>query len=147
MIVLADLWTARDSIVKKIEELIKTELKSVPSEKKFRFLDQLNYDLGHIIGSNYKKMKLDHKKASTIPKWVKTGYSFIPYFDHFGRPNIIPRRRPNIIPRRPFDQKRFEECDFQPPGFYGNQYYLAFIQGCKSVEGNTEDICFSATDK
>jgi hypothetical protein len=79
--------------MKKIEGLIKAELKSVPPEKKFQFLDQLNYDLGHLIGSNYKKMNLDHKKASEIPKWVKTGYSFIPYFDHFGRPNIIPRRK------------------------------------------------------
>jgi hypothetical protein len=34
-----------------------------------------------------------------------------------------------------------------PGGDKGDQYYRAFIHGCKSVEGNTEDIRMSATDK
>lgn len=42
----------------------------------------------------------------------------------------------------PFDHDRNEECRDK-----GNQYYRAFIHGCMSVEGNTEDICVSATDK
>jgi hypothetical protein len=41
----------------------------------------------------------------------------------------------------PFDHDRNEECKDK-----GNQYYEAFIQGCKSVEGNTEEICETATD-
>ncbi|HZD36363.1 MAG TPA: hypothetical protein VE130_14265 [Nitrososphaeraceae archaeon] len=47
----------------------------------------------------------------------------------------------------PFDQKRFKECDFQPPGFYGNQYYLGFIAGCRDGAGNGQDVCENFTDK
>lgn len=42
----------------------------------------------------------------------------------------------------PFDYDRNEECRDK-----GNQYYRAFIHGCKSVEGNTEGICVSTTDR
>jgi hypothetical protein len=41
----------------------------------------------------------------------------------------------------PFNHDRNEECKDK-----GNQYYRAFIHGCKSVEGNTEDTCETATD-
>ena len=41
----------------------------------------------------------------------------------------------------PFNHDRYEDCKDK-----GNQYYCAFIHGCKSVEGNTEDTCESATD-
>jgi len=42
----------------------------------------------------------------------------------------------------PFDYDRSEECRDK-----GNQYYRAFIHGCKSVEGNTEDTCVNTTDR
>ena len=38
----------------------------------------------------------------------------------------------------PFNQKTFEKC--------GDIYYIKFIKGCLSVEGNTKDICESAAD-
>lgn len=41
----------------------------------------------------------------------------------------------------PFNHDRNEECKDK-----GNQYYRAFIEGCKSVEGNTEETCEIATD-
>ncbi|MGH9952795.1 MAG: hypothetical protein ACRD5J_14315 [Nitrososphaeraceae archaeon] len=41
----------------------------------------------------------------------------------------------------PFDHERNEECEDK-----GNQYYRAFIHGCASVEGNTEEICENFTD-
>ena len=43
---------------------------------------------------------------------------------------------------RPFKQYKFEDCEgerFKKDG--KNQYYEGFIDGCKSVEGNTEEIC------
>jgi hypothetical protein len=42
-----------------------------------------------------------------------------------------------------FNQDRNEECGSDK----GDQYYRAFIHGCKSVEGNTEDICEAFTDE
>jgi hypothetical protein len=41
----------------------------------------------------------------------------------------------------PFNHDRNEECKAK-----GNQYYRAFIEGCKAVEGNTEDTWERATD-
>lgn len=40
-----------------------------------------------------------------------------------------------------FDHDRNRECEDK-----GNQYYRAFIHGCKVVEGNTEEVCENATD-
>jgi hypothetical protein len=41
----------------------------------------------------------------------------------------------------PFDHERNSGCDD-----YGRAYYEGFIDGCVSVEGNTGDVCESATD-
>ena len=41
----------------------------------------------------------------------------------------------------PFDRERYEECKAA-----ASSYYHGFINGCMSVEGNTRDICESATD-
>jgi hypothetical protein len=38
----------------------------------------------------------------------------------------------------PFSQELYEMC--------GDTYYNAYIKGCMSVEGNTRDVCESATD-
>jgi hypothetical protein len=38
----------------------------------------------------------------------------------------------------PFNSRTFEKC--------GHDYYKGFIKGCTSVEGNTKDVCESATD-
>ena len=38
----------------------------------------------------------------------------------------------------PFSQELFKMC--------GDTYTNAFIEGCMSVEGNTKDVCESATD-
>jgi hypothetical protein len=38
----------------------------------------------------------------------------------------------------PFSQELYEMC--------GDTYSDAYIEGCKSVEGNSEEICESATD-
>jgi hypothetical protein len=38
----------------------------------------------------------------------------------------------------PFSQELFEIC--------GNTYHDAYIEGCMSVEGNTREVCESATD-
>jgi hypothetical protein len=38
----------------------------------------------------------------------------------------------------PFSQNTFDKC--------GDDYYQGFLEGCKSVNGNTENICESATD-
>jgi hypothetical protein len=38
----------------------------------------------------------------------------------------------------PFSQELYEMC--------GDTYYDAFIDGCMSAEGNTRDVCESATD-
>ena len=38
----------------------------------------------------------------------------------------------------PFSQELFEMC--------GNTYHDAYIEGCMSVQGNTRDVCESATD-
>jgi hypothetical protein len=40
-----------------------------------------------------------------------------------------------------FSQELYEFC-----GEYGEEYYQGFIDGCMSVEGNTRDVCESATD-
>lgn len=40
-----------------------------------------------------------------------------------------------------YNQDKGDECKDK-----GNQYYVAFIYGCLSVEGNTKDVCESATD-
>ena len=43
----------------------------------------------------------------------------------------------------PFNQELYEQC-----GEVGgaDAYYEGFIEGCMSVEGNTKDVCESATD-
>ena len=38
----------------------------------------------------------------------------------------------------PFNQRTFDNC--------GNDYYQGFLEGCMSVEGNSRDVCESATD-
>ncbi|MGH9985627.1 MAG: hypothetical protein ACRD8W_16915 [Nitrososphaeraceae archaeon] len=38
----------------------------------------------------------------------------------------------------PFSQELYEMC--------GDTYHNAFIEGCMSVEGNTEEICENVTD-
>lgn len=38
----------------------------------------------------------------------------------------------------PFSHELYEMC--------GDTYYDAYIEGCMSVEGNTRDVCESATD-
>jgi hypothetical protein len=38
----------------------------------------------------------------------------------------------------PFNSRTFDKC--------GHDYYNGFIKGCTSVEGNTKDVCESATD-
>jgi hypothetical protein len=38
----------------------------------------------------------------------------------------------------PFSQEIYDIC--------GKTYYDAFIEGCMSVEGNTREVCESATD-
>lgn len=38
----------------------------------------------------------------------------------------------------PFNQRTFNNCD--------DDYYQGFLEGCMSVEGNTRDVCESATD-
>ena len=42
---------------------------------------------------------------------------------------------------RPFDHEKYEECKAA-----ASSYYHGFINGCMSVEGNTREICESATD-
>ena len=99
-----------DSILKEIENLVNVSIRSIPSEKKLQFLDEINNGLGILIASKYQKMKLGYKKAS-LPEWMyrqtmgktKEGTEIIrrttpdvtslPYFDHFGKPNIVPRQR------------------------------------------------------
>ena len=38
----------------------------------------------------------------------------------------------------PFNQRTYDNC--------GVQYYQGFIEGCMSVDGNSSDVCESATD-
>jgi hypothetical protein len=52
----------------------------------------------------------------------------------------------------PFDHSEFKKCEALSssiePELEGESstYYEAFIEGCLSVEGNTEEVCESATD-
>ena len=41
----------------------------------------------------------------------------------------------------PFDHEKYEDCKAA-----ASSYYHGFINGCMSVEGNTREICESATD-
>ena len=41
----------------------------------------------------------------------------------------------------PYDHERGSACSE-----YGRAYCIGFIVGCVTVEGNTEEICESATD-
>jgi hypothetical protein len=46
---------------------------------------------------------------------------------------------------KPFEVNTNKMCErFSDDG--KNPYYEGFIDGCKSVEGNTEEICENATD-
>jgi hypothetical protein len=45
----------------------------------------------------------------------------------------------------PFSQDKYDECGGSQ-GAGNNAYYNGFVAGCLSVEGNTADICESATD-
>jgi hypothetical protein len=38
----------------------------------------------------------------------------------------------------PFNQRTYDNC--------GDQYHQGFIDGCMSVDGNSRDVCESATD-
>lgn len=44
----------------------------------------------------------------------------------------------------PFSQPTYDHCGDEPGG--ADAYYKGFIDGCMAVEGNTRDICESATD-
>jgi hypothetical protein len=44
----------------------------------------------------------------------------------------------------PFSQSTYDHCGDEPGG--ADAYYEGFIDGCMVVEGNTRDICESATD-
>ena len=47
----------------------------------------------------------------------------------------------------PFDRGNYDSCErFRSDNDGKNPYYEGFIDGCRSVEGNTEEICESATD-
>lgn len=43
----------------------------------------------------------------------------------------------------PFSQGTYDHCG---EGNGDDDYYSGFIDGCMSVEGNTRDVCESATD-
>lgn len=44
----------------------------------------------------------------------------------------------------PFSQDTYDHCGDEIGG--DDAYYLGFIDSCMSVEGNTRDVCESATD-
>lgn len=44
---------------------------------------------------------------------------------------------------RPFSQGTYDHCG---EGNGDDDYYEGFIDGCMSVQGNTRDVCESATD-
>jgi hypothetical protein len=44
----------------------------------------------------------------------------------------------------PFSQGTYDHCGDEVGG--DDAYYNGFIDGCMSVEGNTRDVCESATD-
>lgn len=44
----------------------------------------------------------------------------------------------------PFSQATYSHCGDEPGG--RDAYYDGFIDGCISVEGNSRDLCESATD-
>lgn len=47
----------------------------------------------------------------------------------------------------PFDRGNYDPCERFRDEYNGkNPYYEGFVDGCRSVEGNTEKICESATD-
>ncbi len=49
----------------------------------------------------------------------------------------------------PFSQGTYDHCGEEEGGDDeggDDAYYEGFIDGCKSVEGNTRDVCESATD-
>jgi hypothetical protein len=58
-----------DDTIKEIEHLIKSAVRSVPSENKFEFLDKMNKQLGQLIASNYERMNMGHEGAS-YPDWL-----------------------------------------------------------------------------
>lgn len=44
----------------------------------------------------------------------------------------------------PFSQPTWDHCGDEEGG--DDAYYKGFIKGCMSVEGNSNDVCESATD-
>lgn len=44
----------------------------------------------------------------------------------------------------PFSQATYDHCGEEEGG--ADAYYEGFIDGCISIEGNTRDVCESATD-
>jgi hypothetical protein len=44
----------------------------------------------------------------------------------------------------PFSEPTYDHCGDDAGG--DDAYYKGFIDGCMSVEGNTKDVCESATD-
>jgi hypothetical protein len=46
----------------------------------------------------------------------------------------------------PFDRGDYDSCERFRDDNNGENPYEGFIDGCKSVDGNTEEICESATD-
>jgi hypothetical protein len=46
----------------------------------------------------------------------------------------------------PFERDAFTDNCGSTKNLEDNRYYQGFIDGCMSVEGNTKDICETATD-
>jgi hypothetical protein len=44
----------------------------------------------------------------------------------------------------PFSRETYDHCGEEEGG--DDAYYNGFINGCMSIEGNTRDVCESATD-
>jgi hypothetical protein len=116
-----------DDTFKKVEHLLESVVKSVPREKKFQFLYEMNERLEGLIASNLDRMKMGHKSAP-YPGWlfkqtigktkdgtkitttVRPDTVYLSYLDHFGRPNIIPR----------------EVDDEHKWGWVSNPYFLSY---------------------
>jgi hypothetical protein len=48
---------------------------------------------------------------------------------------------------KPFQRENYDSCERFRDEYYGNNpYYEGFMDGCKSVEDNTEEVCERATD-
>lgn len=93
-----------EDTIKEVEKKIKSI--HIPSKNKIEFLDSLNTELIRLIALNYRRMGKGHK-STPMPPWrskqkvgvakdgteiftrLAAGTTHIPYFDHFGKPNIV----------------------------------------------------------